>query len=395
MSSTSDLRNAHIRGASHRNFSNMKHHISELQDCANAYFRDIQLEMRTRDYEFELRLIDWNYTKCALERITKDFSDRLDARAQRADIIPADNLWNTLEHKYSKHDSDWQETAPRTVVRNDRIRNYVQPVRQDEEALWYQPSSNFESPGKLMAERPKQISPAPAKIPGAKNNAQKNNAPMNNASKSKTSAGNTPKIVNTQKIVTPVPGTSDAKAKQPNSSNGVPPHLRGSQKKTPATVKQLVTPESSNRTPVKPKPSTAWVPPHLRGAPSKEHRISDAAAVPGKGKEERLPPHLRSGSDKGPKVTHQRQAPVTPPTAAASSDTASDANSPVSSSESSTTTNILIDISDSPATVFDSSARNKETHGTTDVWAALQQLTNVGLLAATSVTCNETCDLLL
>ncbi|KAK7917562.1 hypothetical protein PG985_011170 [Apiospora marii] len=67
--------------------------------------------MRKRDYEFELRLIDWNYTKCALERITKDLSDCLDARAQRAEIIPADNLWNTLEHKYSKNDSDWQRTA--------------------------------------------------------------------------------------------------------------------------------------------------------------------------------------------------------------------------------------------------------------------------------------------
>ncbi|KAK7932448.1 hypothetical protein PG985_003160 [Apiospora marii] len=397
MSSTSDLRNAHIRGASHRNFSNMKHHISELQDCANAYFRDIQLEMRTRDYEFELRLIDWNYTKCALERITKDFSDRLDARAQRADIIPADNLWNTLEHKYSKHDSDWQQTAPRTMVRDSRTRNYVQSVGQDE-ALWYQPSSNFDSPAKLMAERPKQISPAPAKIPGVKNNAPKNNAPMNNAAKSKTSAGNTPKAVNSQTIVTPVSGTTSAKAEQPKSSNSVPPHLRGSQKKTPATVKQLVTPESSDKTPAKPKPKPkpgAWVPPHLRGAPSKETRITNTAAVPEKGKEEKLPPHLRSGSDKGPKVTHQRQAPVTPPAAAASSDTASDANSPVSSSESSSASNVLIDISDSPATVFDSSARNKETHGTTDVWAALQQLTNVGLLAATSVTCNETCDLLL
>lgn len=393
MSSTTDLHNAHFKGASHRNFINMKHHISELEDCANAYFRDIQLEMTKRDYEFELRLIDWNYTKCALERITKDFSDRLDARAQRAQIIPAGNLWNTIEHKYSKHDSDWERTAPRTIIRTTRARNYVQqPVRQDE-ALWYEPSSNFETPPKLMTERPKQVSPAPSKIPGVSNNAPKNNAPMNNASKSKTSEGNIPKIANSQTSVTPVFGTTDAKAEQHKSSKSVPPHLRRFQKKTTATVKQLVTPESSEKTPVKPRPA-AWVPPHLRGAASSKETKASVVPVPTKAEEKTVPPHLRGGPKQRAKVTHQRQAPVTPPAAAASPDATSDANSPISSSDSSSASNILIDVSESPATVFDSSAGDKATHGTTDVWAALLQLTNGCLTTGTSTKRVETGDLL-
>ncbi|KAK8121565.1 hypothetical protein PG984_010235 [Apiospora sp. TS-2023a] len=35
-------------------------HISELEKCANAYFRDIQAVAK-RDHELELRFIDWNF----------------------------------------------------------------------------------------------------------------------------------------------------------------------------------------------------------------------------------------------------------------------------------------------------------------------------------------------
>lgn len=366
-----------MNGASRQNLTNMKHHIAQLEKCANAYFHDIQREMRKRDYEFQLRWVDWKYAKCALERITEDFSDRLDARAQRTETIAANHPWVTLEHNYSKHESDWQRTAKRTMV---RPRNYVQFVQQDE-ALWYQPSSNFETPAKLMTERPKQISPAPSKMPGAKDNGPANNSPKNNAPEGKST-----KTTGSNAIVTPV--------QQTKPSGYVAPHLRGSQKKTPTTAKQLITPESNYKAAVKAKP-TAWVPPHLRVAHTKETRVSVAAVEPEKAKEEKLPPHLRGSLTKGPKVTHQKtQAPVTPPATVASPETVSTTNSPVSNSEDSSASNMLIDVSDLPATVFDSSAKKKATHGTTDVWSALLQLTNGGSMAGTSAVRKEICDLL-
>ncbi|KAK7992796.1 hypothetical protein PG988_001590 [Apiospora saccharicola] len=366
MSAINHVPVTYINGAGRPNLDKMNHHISELEKCANAYFRDVQVVSK-RDRELELRFIDWNYSKCALDRITQDFADRL---IKREESFAARNMWINLEHEYAKHDSDWQKTATRTTNRAARVVDYVQHVKEDE-ALWYRPSSNLNSSAKLLAERPKQISPAPSKIPGVKDNGPVNNTPTNNALKS-----NPTKAVKSKTNVTPVP-----------------PHLRGAQKSTPTTVKQLATPESNEQTAVKPK-TGAWVPPHLRSGPSKETRVSNAMAAPEKTEEEKIPPHLRGSSNKGPKVTNKTQAPVTPPAAVASPDTSSDANGSVSSSKSSTASNILIDVSDEPATVFESSSKNETTHGTTGVWEALLQLTNCGSMAGTSAIQNETCDLL-
>ncbi|KAK8131549.1 hypothetical protein PG984_007987 [Apiospora sp. TS-2023a] len=195
MSAINNVPVTYINGAGRPNLENMKHHVTELEKCANAYFRDVQVVSK-RDRELELRFIDWNYSKCALDRITQDFADRL---IKQEESFAAHNMWINLEHEYTRHDSDWQKTAPRTSIRAAREINYVQHVKEDE-ALWYQPSSNFESPGKLMTERPKQISPAPSKIPGVKDNGPANNTPTNNALKT-----NPTKAVKSKTAVTPVP----------------------------------------------------------------------------------------------------------------------------------------------------------------------------------------------
>ncbi|KAK8044620.1 hypothetical protein PG993_004644 [Apiospora rasikravindrae] len=360
-------------GASHENLAEMKRHVQSLEKCASAYFRDIQLDMkRGPDYDLQSRFTDWNYVKLAMERITEDFANRLEARARQP--APALNMWETIEPKYGKRDRDWERSAPRTSLRSS---NFVEEVRP--EALWYEPSSDFTSPGRLWTERVPDISPVSRLTTGA--------------SKNKPSImDNTPKTSSTTKtLATSVTPKTNVKAES-KPSDWVPPHLRGPQKKTPAAPEKVIKPESTDKT-VKPKQS-AWIPPHLRGAPAaiKKPVVATskvAAAGPEKPKEYKVPPHLRGSSKPvAAKVTHyhQRCAPVTPPAAAtstASSRATSSANSPVSSSSESSS-NVLIDISDSPATVFETSAGNMATHGTKDVWEALMQLTNEGLLANTS-----------
>ncbi|KAK8085343.1 hypothetical protein PG997_006614 [Apiospora hydei] len=364
-------------GASHENLAEMKRHVQSLEKCANAYFRDIQRDMKCGpDYDLKCRFTDWNYVKLAMERITDDFSKRLEARARQPAPAPT-NMWETVQPKYSKHDSDWQRSAPRTSRRSRNFFEEVEEVRP--EALWYEPSNDFDSPAELFTERVPEISPLSRLT---------TTAPKNKPSIME----KTPKTSSTMK--TSATSVKPKTVANPESKPGdwVPPHLRGPQKKTPTAPEKPAMPESVDKT-VKPKQQIAWVPPHLRGAPATKKPVATsnvaAATGPVKPKEDKVPPHLLgSAKPSAAKVTpNQRRALVTPPPAAAastaSSGAASSANSPVSSSSESSS-NVLIDISDSPATVFETSAGNRATHGTKDVWEALMQLTNEGLLMNTS-----------
>ncbi|KAK7943656.1 uncharacterized protein PG986_012769 [Apiospora aurea] len=348
-------------GASHENLAEIKRHVQRLEKCANAYFRDIQRDMkRGPDYDLQCRFTDWNYVELAMERITDDFSKRLEARARQPAPAPI-NMWEAVQPKYSKHDSDWQRSAPRT---SRRSRNFVEEVRP--EALWYEPSNDFASPAKLFTERVPEISPLPRLTAAA----PKNTPPVEDKM---------PKTSSTTKTLATSVKPKTVANSESKPSDWVPPHLRGPQKKTPTAPEKHAKSESVDKT-VKPKQQSAW-----------PVATSNVAAATGlvKPKEEKVPPHLRgSAKPSAAKVTHnQSRAPVTPPPAAAastaSSGAASSANSPVSSSSESSS-NVLIDISDSPATVFETSAGNMATHGTKDVWEALMQLTNEGLLMNTS-----------
>ncbi|KAK8120670.1 hypothetical protein PG999_004790 [Apiospora kogelbergensis] len=325
-------------GASNENLNKMKHHIAELEQCAKAYFREIQCTMRQGpDYELKMRWNDWNYAKCALDRVTQDFSERLiKSHAQRPNLLE-----QQAAHKDHREalgtQSDRNDGDSHLGLPLEPPHNFVEKDRPEE--LWYEPSDNFSSTGTLMMVRPKPVLIL-------------NSASKVNASIAKKTGTNTTTV---PKTIVSLTAPNVKAGVEPNPKVWVPPHLRVSPKTgatTPTPTKMVIKPESTEKTVVKPKPQ------------------------PEKPETSKVLPHLYRGPTPGSKVwPHQRQAPITPPTTAPSPSSASSNRSPVSSSKSSAF-GVLIDISDTPATnVFDTSTRNSATHGAADVWEALMQLT--------------------